>query len=84
VPVIPRLPQPTARCDNVQGYTPPMLVHESRILQVTIFETLQNNLNHLDFSLLLRDVMTIADEVDSQLTQSMESYMKVMRNSAAA
>jgi hypothetical protein len=68
----------------VQGYTPPMLVHESRILQVTIFETLQNNLNHLDFSLLLRDVMTIADEVDSQLTQSMESYMKVMRNSAAA
>lgn len=68
----------------LQGYTPPMLVHESRILQVTIFETLQNNLNHLDFSLLLPDVMTIADEVDSQLTQSMESYMKLMRNSAAA
>ena len=61
-----------------------MLVHESRILQVTIFETLQNNLNHLDFSLLLPDVMTIADEVDSQLTQSMESFMKLMRNSAAA
>jgi hypothetical protein len=50
-----------------QGYTPAVLVHESRILQVTIFETLQNNLNHLDFSLLLPDVMTIADEVDSQL-----------------
>jgi hypothetical protein len=61
-----------------------MLVHESRILQVTIFETLQNNLNRLDFSLLLPDVMTIADEVDSQLTQSMDSYMKVMRNAAAA
>jgi hypothetical protein len=28
--------------------------------------------------------MTIADEVDSQLTQSMESYMEAMRNSAAA
>ena len=68
----------------LQGYTPAMLVHESRILQVTIFETLQNNLNHLDFSLLLPDVMTIADEVDSQLTQSMDSYMKVMRNAAAA
>jgi DNA-binding response OmpR family regulator len=67
-----------------QGYTPAMLVHESRILQVTIFETLQSNLNHLDFSLLLPDVMTIADEVDSQLTQSMDAYMKVMVMSVAA
>jgi len=33
--------------------------------------------------LLLPDVMTIADEVDSQLTQSMDSYMKVMRKTAA-
>jgi hypothetical protein len=43
-----------------------MLVHESRILQVTIFGTLQSNLNSLDFSVLLPDVMTIADEVDAQ------------------
>src|SRR6266852_4913070 len=68
----------------LQGYTPAMLVHESRILQVTLFGTLQSNLNSLDFSLLLPDVMTIADEVDAQLTQSMDSYMKVMRKSAAA
>jgi YesN/AraC family two-component response regulator len=61
-----------------QGYTPAMLVHESRILQVTIFGTLQSNLNSLDFSLLLPDVMAIADEVDAQLTQSMDSYMKLM------
>jgi DNA-binding response OmpR family regulator len=67
-----------------QGYTPAMLVHESRILQVTLFGTLQNNLAFLDFSLLLPDVMTIADEVDAQLTQSMDSYMKAMRKSAAA
>jgi DNA-binding response OmpR family regulator len=68
----------------LQGYTPAMLVHESRILQVTLFGTLQSNLSHLDFSLLLPDVMTIADEVDAQLTESMESYMKVMRKAAAA
>ena len=61
-----------------------MIVHESRILQVTIFETLQSNLNHLDFSLLLPDVMAIADEVDAQLTQSMDSYMKLLRKSMAA
>ncbi len=68
----------------LQGYTPAMLVHESRILQVTLFGTLQSNLSSLDFSLLLPDVMTIADEVDAQLTQSMESYMKAMRKAAAA
>jgi len=68
----------------LQGYTPAMLVHESRILQVTLFGTLQSNLSFLDFSLLLPDVMTIADEVDAQLTQSMESYMKVMQKAAAA
>ncbi len=67
-----------------QGYTPAMLVQESRILQVTIFETLQTNRNRLDFSLLLPDVMTIADEVDSQLTQSMSSYMKLMQLSSVA
>ena len=68
----------------LQGYTPAMLVHESRILQVTIFGTLQTNQNSLDFSVLLPDVMTIADEVDAQLTQSMDSYMKMMRRSEAA
>src|ERR1700724_994482 len=68
----------------LQGYTPAMLVHESRILQVTLFGTLQSNLSFLDFSLLLPDVMTIADEVDAQLTQSMDGYMKVMQKAAAA
>ena len=67
-----------------QGYTPGMLVHDSRILQVTLFRMLQHNLSALDFSLLLPDVMTIADEVDSQLTQAMDSYMEVELKTAAA
>ncbi|HLM80474.1 MAG TPA: hypothetical protein VK302_07560 [Terriglobales bacterium] len=41
-----------------QGYTPEMLVQESRILQVTLFGTLKDNMNALDFSLLLPDVMS--------------------------
>jgi DNA-binding response OmpR family regulator len=61
-----------------QGYTSPMLVQDSRILQVTLFGMLHKNLAALDFSLLLPDVMTIADEVDSQLTQAMEGYMGVV------
>jgi DNA-binding response OmpR family regulator len=72
------------RMRRLQGYTPGMLVHDSRILQVTLFGTLQSNLSALDFSLLLPDVMTIADEVDSQLTQAMDSYMNVALKPAAA
>ena len=57
-----------------QGYTIPMIIEESRMLQVSIFHTLQSNLNIVDFSLLLIDVMTIADEVDSQLKQTIMSF----------
>jgi hypothetical protein len=53
-----------------------MLVEESRMLQVSIFETLQKNLASIDFSILLNGVMTIADEVDSQLSQAMDSYIE--------
>jgi CheY-like chemotaxis protein len=58
-----------------QGYTAAMIVEESRMLQVSIFQTLQNNLHQVDFSLLLLGVMAIADEVDSQLAQAMASYI---------
>jgi CheY-like chemotaxis protein len=58
-----------------QGYSAAMMVEESRILQVSIFNTLQNNLPSVDFSRVLLDVMTIADEVDSQLKQAMASYI---------
>jgi molybdopterin converting factor small subunit len=61
-----------------------MLVQESRILQVTLFGTLQENMGILDFSLLLPDVMAIADEVDAQLTQMVESYMTELGKAAAA
>jgi hypothetical protein len=50
-----------------QGYTVPMVIEESRILQVSIFTTLQRNMRSVDFSKVLADVVTIADEVDSQL-----------------
>ena len=59
-----------------QGYTATMVVEESRILQVSIFSTLQRNLVGVDFSKLLLDVVTIADEVDSQLKQAMFSFVK--------
>jgi len=65
-----------------QGYTVAMVVEESRILQVSIFNTLQNNLDKVDFSKVLRDVITIADEVDSQLKQAVFSYVEPQPGSA--
>lgn len=58
-----------------QGYTVAMAVEESRLLQVTIFSTLHRNVKHLEFELLLPDVVTIADEVDAQLKEQMLQFM---------
>ena len=58
-----------------QGYSAAMMVEESRMLQVSIFQCLQKNLASIDFSVLLIGVMTIADEVDSQLSQAVKSYI---------
>jgi hypothetical protein len=51
-----------------------MMVEESRILKFCVFDTLQNNLATIDFRVVLIGV-TIADEIDSQLGQAMDSYI---------
>lgn len=48
-----------------RGYTATMLVEESRVSRVSIFDTLQRNLCGVDLGRLLLDVVMIADEVDS-------------------
>ena len=58
-----------------QGYTAAMMVEESRMLQVSIFQTLQLHVKDEKPDELLLDVMAIADEVDSQLAQAMTSYV---------
>ena len=58
-----------------QGYSVAMTVEESRLLQVTIFSTLHKNAKNLEFTLLLPDVVTIADEVDAQLKEQILRFM---------
>jgi hypothetical protein len=58
-----------------QGYTAAMIVAESRILQVSIFQTLHLHVEDTKSGVLLLYVMAIADEVDSQLAQAMKSYI---------
>ena len=59
-----------------QGYSAPMLVEESRIVQVSTFRTLhvhQMELKNHDQVLL--DVITIADESDRQLIETLRGFM---------
>jgi len=60
-----------------QGYSVPMMVEESRLLQVSLFETLHLNQKSLDTNILLEDVMTIADECDAQLKHTVETFMEL-------
>jgi hypothetical protein len=52
-----------------------MAVEESRLLQVSTFTILHRSEKNLDLSMLLPDVVTIADEVDAQLKQQMLRFM---------
>jgi len=62
----------------------PDVVEESRILQLSIFKTLQDNLHSVDFSKVLLDVRTIRDEVDSQLKQQILGHMSSKSAKSAA
>jgi hypothetical protein len=69
---------------HTQGYSVEMIVDESRLLQVSIFHELHSNLHRVDPSTLLIDVMTIADEVDSQLRQSVGGYVDHAKKMSSA
>jgi hypothetical protein len=56
-----------------QGYSPAMLVEESRIFQVVTFGMLHLHHSELDQRRLLLDVTVIADEADAQLMGAVRS-----------
>ena len=74
------LPNTTSAHDHgkvrfAQGYSVPMLVEESRLLQVSIFDTLRRSQESMDPDLIMLGVIVIADECDSQLKNTVETFM---------
>ena|ERR1700733_5374278 len=67
-----------------QGYSVTMLVEESRLLQVSIFDTLRINQKKLDPNTLLADVVTIADECDAQLKHTVETFIDLEKHGRRA
>jgi hypothetical protein len=58
-----------------QGYTVAMMVEESRLLQVSIFTILHENVKHLELTTLLPDIVMIADEASVQLKQQVLGFL---------
>jgi uncharacterized protein involved in propanediol utilization len=52
-----------------------MLVEESRILEVTTFDTLQRHQGELNRNQVLPDVVIIADEADRQLEETVVGFI---------
>lgn len=63
-----------------QGYVVPMLVEESRLLQVSIFDTLRRNQNELEPNVMMCGVVIIADECDAQLKHTVETFMELEKH----
>lgn len=70
------------RC--AQGYSPAMLIEESRVVEVVTFATLQLHQSELDQNNVLLDVTIIADEVDAQLEETVASLMQAKLRDVAA
>lgn len=66
-----------------QGYSVPMLVEESRLIQVSIFDTLRRNQAKLDPVPMMGGVVIIADECDAQLKDTVETFMDLEKKEEA-
>lgn len=64
------------RLRYIQGYWISMIVEESRMLQICIFETLYNSLSAEDFRVVLSDAKTITEECNSQLEQTLAGFTR--------
>jgi hypothetical protein len=69
---------------RAQGYSPAMLIQESRVFQVATFSTLHLHQSELDPEQVLADAMVIADEVDAQLMETVRSSMETKPLESAA
>jgi hypothetical protein len=65
-----------------QGYSAAMLVDESRLLEVATFGTLHLHQDELDQNQVLPDVLTIVDEADRQLTETIRGFMAAQADAA--
>jgi len=71
------------RTRREQGYSIPLIVEETRLLERSIFAMLQANLLSLEMSYLIPDLIRISDSVQGQLRESLTAFLQKARRKAA-
>ena len=67
-----------------QGYTPSMLLEETRILHHVLADCVEKNLLQVDISNLLPDIAEVDDRVHRMLKYSLEAFLQLRNDSCAA
>ena len=60
---------------RIQGYSLPMVLEETRVLEKALFQSLQANLLSADLSSLVPDMIRISDALHAQIAASVEGYL---------
>ena len=67
-----------------QGYSVAMLVEESRLLELSLFDTLHRHQKKVDPQQMMLGVMIIADECGEQLKHTVEAFLYFEKREHAA
>jgi ActR/RegA family two-component response regulator len=59
-----------------QGYLPPLMVEDARLLEEAIYDTVQGNLLSVDVSHLIPDLRVVNSALETQLRESLKAYSK--------
>ena len=65
-----------------QGYSIPLMIEDTRLLQDAIYEVIQDNLLSLDLSRLISDLRRMDDSVDIELRESIQAYIAEEKSAA--
>ncbi len=64
------------RTRRQQGYSLPMLVDDTRMLEQAVYRLVQQNLLELDLSYLIDDLRQLNDSLENKLQESLNSYLE--------
>lgn len=64
------------RTRRTQGYTLPMIVDDTRLVEQSIYELVQQSLLELDLSYLIVDLRRLNDSLENMLQESLNAYLE--------
>jgi len=65
-----------------QGYSIPMVVEDTRCLDMVIYRVVQENLMAIDVSRLVSDLRVVNDSLQTSLKRSLRAYLEQAKKAA--